>query len=129
MLKGIKPLACFHGQYPDHPEIEEIPESLFDPYVAAGRFVKREYVVPIGNREHVVPTDTGRVLGTRRVMYALPTQEWRINAMILLWDTAAKTGWNEGFERMEGSLLGYEAWQNDIFIERIYRPAIGRGTR
>jgi hypothetical protein len=42
--------------------------------------------------------------------------------MILLLDTAAQTGWNEGFTRMEGSLLGYEAWQNDIFIERIYKP-------
>jgi hypothetical protein len=56
-------------------------------------------------------------------MYALPEQEWRINAMLLLLDTAVKSGWSEGFERMQGSLLGYEACQNDIFIETIYKPA------
>jgi hypothetical protein len=112
MLQGSKPLAYFSGQYPPPPEVEEIPETLFDPYVAAGRFVKREYVVPMSE---------GKVLGTYHVLYALPNQEWRINAMILLLDTAAKAGWSEGFERMYGSLLGYEAWQNDIYIETIYK--------
>ena len=43
--------------------------------------------------------------------------------MTLLIDSAAKSGWSEGFERIQGSLLGYEDWQNDIFIENIYRPA------
>ena len=61
-------------------------------------------------------------------MYALPDQEWRINAMLLLLDTADKSGWSEGFERMQGSLLGYEEWQNDIFIETIYRPANKKRT-
>jgi len=117
MLQGIKPLSIFAGQYPDHPDLEEIPERLFDPYVAAGRFVKREYVEATTGRE---------ALGIRHVLYALLSQEWRINAMILLLDTAAQTGWNEGFERMQGSLLGYETWQNDIFIERIYKPDRGR---
>jgi hypothetical protein len=42
----------------------------------------------------------------------------------MLQDTAAKSGWNEGFERMQGSLLGYEDWQNDIFIEQCYRPTV-----
>jgi hypothetical protein len=42
------------------------------------------------------------------VFYALPGQEWRIEALILLLKTAEVTGWNEGFERMERSLLGYE---------------------
>ena len=111
MLDGNKPLAYFCGQHPATPEIEEIPERLFDPYVAQRRFVKREYVTSALGRR------------TRIVMYALPNQEWRINAMILLLETAAKSGWSEGFERMQGSLLGYEDWQNDIFIERIYRPA------
>ena len=42
--------------------------------------------------------------------------------MTLLVENAAKCGWSEGFERVQGSLLGYEEWQNDIFIEKIYRP-------
>ncbi len=117
MLQGTKPLAYFSGQYPPPPDTKEIPETLFDPYVAAGRFVKREYVVPMSE---------GKVLGTYHVLYALRNQEWRINAMILLLDTAAKSGWSEGFERMQGALLGYEAWQNDVYIETIYKGGLSK---
>ena len=42
--------------------------------------------------------------------------------MTLLMDNEVKSGWSVWFERVQGSLLGYENWQNDIFIERIYRP-------
>lgn len=111
MLDGSKPLAYFSDQYPATPEIKESLERLFDPYVDQRRFVKRECVTSALGRS------------TRIVMYALPNQEWRINAMILLLETAAKSGWNERFERMQGSLLGYEDWQNDTFIEKIYRPS------
>jgi hypothetical protein len=123
MLNGTKPLAYFYGQYPDHPDVEEVPERLFDPYVEARRFVKRNFVVPLC-RETKHGTQT--VLGIKHVIYALPNQEWRINALILLLDSAAKAGWREGFERMYGSLLGYEAWQNDIFIEKIYKRSRGK---
>ena len=61
---------------------------------------------------------------TRIVLYALPQQAWRIDAYLMLQDAAAKSGWNEGFERMQGSLLGYEDWQNDVFVEQCYRPAV-----
>lgn len=108
MLLGSKPLAVFTGEYPPCPDIEEIPERLFDLYVAAGRFIKREYVE---SRRY------GRSLGIRRVLYSLPSEGWRIDAYILLQQTASKAGWNEGFERMEGSLLGYAEWQNDAYIE------------
>lgn len=101
MLKGQKPLASFVGQYPPHLEIEEIPERLFDPYVVLGRFVKREYVE--------IDSASGRKL--RRVLYALPSEDWRIDAYILLHETASTSGWSEGFERMEGALLGYSHWQ------------------
>jgi hypothetical protein len=115
MLEGNKPLAYFSGQYPSNPDVEEIPERLFDPYVAALRFKKREWV-------------TSALGGIARiVMYSLPDQEWRIDAMILLLETASKSGWSDGFERMQGALLGYEDWQNDIFIERIYRSACATG--
>jgi hypothetical protein len=119
MLDGSKPLACFSGQYPPASDVEEIPDRLFDPYVEQGRFAKREYVMLAG---YSGPALRRAGLRTRIVMYALPHQEWRINAMTLLMDSAAKCGWSEGFERIQGSLLGYEDWQNDIFIEKIYRP-------
>ena len=120
MLEGKKPLASFSGQYPPSPHVEEIPERLFDPYVEEGRFVKREYVMFADN---CGPLLRSKGLCMRIVMYALADQEWRIDAMLLLLNTAVKSGWSEGFERMQGSLLGYEDWQNDIFIERIFRPA------
>jgi hypothetical protein len=44
-----------------------------------------------------------------------------MDAYLLLWKTAEKSGWNAGFERMEGSLLGYEDWQNDAHMELIRR--------
>ena len=121
MLGGSKPLAAFCGAYPPIPDREEIPESLFDPYVAAGRFIKRE---SISREDPAGESADGPIRGTRRVLYALPQQAWRIEAYLLLWESAAKAGWSEGFERMEGSLLGYEDWQNDIFIEQIYRPTV-----
>jgi hypothetical protein len=66
----------------------------------------------------------GQATGTWRiVLYASKGHEWRINAYILLYQIAAKAGWSEGFERMQGSLLGYEEWQNDVFIEKIYKRA------
>lgn len=121
MLEGSKPLAVFSGGYPPNPDREEIPERLFDPYVDAGRFVKRERVFQPGPAcERAGKPRTA----TRTVLYALPQAASRIDAYILLQDTGAKSGWSEGFERMEGSLLGYEGWQNDIFIEQFYRPAV-----
>jgi len=118
MLRGTKPLACFTGRYPVNPDVEEIPERLFDPYVAAGKFAKRECVVPL---DCPVTDHHGPVRGTRMVLYALPHQRWRIEAMLYLLDAGAKSGWSEGMERLQGMLLGYENWQNDIFIERLFR--------
>lgn len=108
MLAGTKPLSVFSGTYPPCPDLEEIPERLFDPYVAEGRFIKREYV---DLRDH------GRSHRIRRVLYSLPSEVWRIDAYILLQHVACKTGWGEGFERMEGALLGYTEWQNDAYTE------------
>ena len=108
MLAGKKPLAVFVGAYFTILDFEEIPEErVFDPHVASGRFLKREYIE--------IAADEARSK-TRRILYARPSEGWRINAHILLIQTARKVGWNEGFERMEGALLGYEEWQNDAHI-------------
>lgn len=109
MLAGEKPLAAFCEIYPPMMNYELIPESHFDSYVADGLFLKREYVCLEKNNSK-----------TRVVLYARKGEEWRIEAYILLKHTADKFGWNEGFERMEGSLLGYEAWQNDIHIKTMF---------
>lgn len=52
-------------------------------------------------------------LGTRTIYYSLKGEEWRISASRTIWEAAARPGgWNEHFERLEGMLFGYEAWQN-----------------
>lgn len=116
MLSNAKPLAAFCAEYQDKAESDFIPESLFEPYVQAGRFIKREC---LGKYSSSNSAGSNRKL--RRVFYALPGQEWRIDAYLLLYATAEKCGWSEGFERLEGSLLGYEEWQNDEYIRVIYR--------
>ena len=120
MLKGSKPLAYFSDTFPSASDVEVIPEKLFDPYVKQGRFVKRAHAI---SADDCGPELQRLGRGMRILMYALPNQRWRIDAMILLLHTAAKCGWSEGFERIQGSLLGYEDLQNDIYIEKIYRPA------
>jgi len=115
MLTGAKPLAAFVDEYPSNPEYEVIPENQFEPYVTSGRFLKHEHIYSDIDA-------TGQEREFRRVLYAQPDQEWRIHAYLLLWKTAAKSGWNDGFERMEGSLLGYEDWQNDAYMQMRQRP-------
>jgi hypothetical protein len=46
-------------------------------------------------------------------------EAWRIDAYIIMMAAAAKAGWSEGFERLEGRLLGYEEWQTDLHLERL----------
>jgi hypothetical protein len=108
MLQGRKPLSVFVDEDGSSGTPSRFfPEAKFDAFVAASRFVKRVYVEPSG-------IDVKRQI--RRVLYALPEEVWRINAYMLLIETSKHSGWNEGFERMEGSLLGYSSEENDIHI-------------
>ena len=125
MLSGAKPLAYFVDDHPSPHGLYIIPEREFEPHVAAGRIVRREQIFP---PEPDAPVVQGRRIGVRLVLYALAGEEWRIDAyLLLLRKTAEKSGWNEGFERMEGSLLGYTDWQNDDHLQR--RAAMGAARR
>lgn len=108
MLQGCKPLSVFADDEPSTGGISHLfPEGKFDAHVAAAKFVKYEYAERVDN-------------GLRRVrwvFYALPEEAWRIKAYVLLFETSKFSGWNEGFERMQGSLLGYSEQENDINIE------------
>lgn len=107
MLEGLKPLAAFVGSYPPVAENDDIPETYFQPFVNAGRFISREFIQPSKNKEN---------LNLRHVLYALPNHQWRLDAYILMLRTSAIEGWSNAFERLQGSLLGYEDWQNDEFM-------------
>ena len=112
MLAGSKPLAVFseHVQDPNN-EASVIPDAQFLPHVAEGLFVRREITTTAADGQK-----------DRLVLYATRAETWRIEAYILLRHTAEKCGWSEGFERLEGSLLGYLDWQNDAYIRIIFLP-------
>jgi hypothetical protein len=69
------------------------------------------------------PVANGSAKGIRRVLYALPGEEWRMDAYLKLWETSKKTGWTAALEREEGTLLGYEEWQNDLHMKGWRTPA------
>jgi hypothetical protein len=106
MLQGTKPLAAFSEVLELSYDEWIIPEKAFAPHVARGAIVKREHIF-------AGPLDRK----SRSVLYALPNEEWRIDAYLLMWEVAQKSGWNESMERMEGRLLGYEEWQCDFHIQ------------
>ena len=106
MLAGEKPLAVFYDFYPSTNDSELIPTDKFEPYVINGRFIKREFILK---------NEQNPDKSIQWIFYALPNESWRIDAYILLKKTASICGWNNGFERMEGTLLGYTDEQNDVY--------------
>ncbi len=109
MLSRHKPLAMFSEIIATRGNFEKIPEYLFDPFVEKGLFIKTEYCEPN-------TTDTNFVRGLRIVLYALLGEAWRIDAYVMVRNTAKKIGWSEPLIRLEGRLLGYAEWQNDAYI-------------
>jgi hypothetical protein len=66
--------------------------------------------------------------GIRSVYFALPGEEWRIDKYIAAIEN--QTGaWNDELERLQGSLLGYENWQNDWWIEHRRKTICGGSDR
>jgi hypothetical protein len=111
LLEGRKQLARFSEAYPPNLHWNE---ERFDRYVAEGALHKEVVVEPF---EQPYQRKDGRVFeGIRTVYYTRKGEEWRVPASKLIKDAAAKSKWNEDFERMEGMLFGYEEWQNDWWI-------------
>jgi hypothetical protein len=123
MLAGSKPLAHFCDAYPPEPSEDIIPAAAFAPYVADGRFLTRMYVELLC---HAPPAGHEHVRGTLHVFYARPSEEWRIDAYIQLQVSSANAGWSEAFERRQGTLLGYEAWQCDLHMEALRANPVSR---
>jgi len=111
LLEGRKHLAYMSGAYPPH---RHFNEEKFDRYVAEGVLHKEVIVEPFAEPAR---RKDGRVFeGTRNVCYTRKGEEWRIPAHKLIWDAANRSQWNEDFERMQGMLFGYEAWQNEWWL-------------
>jgi hypothetical protein len=116
MLTRGKPLAHFSDVYPAEPNEYIVPEQSFAPYVSDGTFEKREFVELL---TEPAPAASPHIRGTRHVLYAKRAEAWRIDAYVAMLSAAAKAGWSEGFERLEGTLLGYAEWQIDVHLERL----------
>lgn len=104
LLEGRKKLAFFDSS------LDSRLRERFDHYVAAG--------VLHGEEDLYAPPDPdGRCFGN--IYYTAKGEEWRIPAIKLIRDASGKAGgWNEVFERLEGTLMGYEDWQNDWWLEQ-----------
>src|SRR6266851_4421858 len=83
MLSGKKPLAMFTELSPV--ETGLIPEAEFAPYVSSGHFVMREVLEPTDDVQGLP-----RGVSVRRVLYALPEEVWRIEAMLLVCRVATR---------------------------------------
>ena len=94
MLDGRKPLAIFA----DAPTWLEEYLAPFAPFVANGRIVRRTIDHP----------------NVREIYFALPGEEWRIDAYR---DLRPATPWSEALERRQGELLGYTEWENDCWAK------------
>lgn len=114
MLEGRKPFAAFGDAYPS--EWFDNYLAPFEPFVQSGKISRRIVDTPMPHLKKRNPK-WDRI---RDVYFALPGEEWRIDAYIQLLDAHLKSesGWNDEQERLQGSLLGYEDWQNDWWIEQ-----------
>jgi hypothetical protein len=118
MLDGRKPLAVFGSGYPSDWFDDYL--APFEPFVESGQIVRRIVDRPMPHIKERRPD----LDGIRDVFFALPGEEWRIDAYIALFEN--RTGeWNDDLERREGSLLGYDDWQNDWWIEQRVRRRQG----
>jgi hypothetical protein len=111
MLDGKKPFAAFTVEVGREAEVVVLWQSLFQPYVDQGRFIKRE-------EEDRMTSQSGAPVKLRRICYAIPGEEWRIDAFLALWRMTKKSGWNNGFEKMEGYLYGYNTDIDPFFVSR-----------
>jgi hypothetical protein len=115
MLKRGKPLAHFSDFYPPEPDEKIVPQGAFAPYVANGTFEMRVFVT-LERR-----TERPEMGGAIHVFYARPCEAWRIDAFIAMMAAAARSGWSEGFERLEGFLLGYTEAQTDAHLKHLLK--------
>ena len=119
MLAGTKPLAMFYDSEPSD-NAWTIPEAVFAPHVASGRFVQRELV-------WLDADASAGARGTRYVFYAVAIEAWRIDAFIAMKTAATLSGYgSEALERLEGALLGYAEWQNEAHLERWREQRVSR---
>jgi hypothetical protein len=114
MRKGVKPLAVFSRP---SASLLRFLREYFDPLVAGGELVSDQI------------RDSDETAFGAAILYALPSEAWRIRAYQLMDMTAHFTRWNDALERIQGSLLGYTNQQNDSLIEYRRRNGLRWGLQ
>jgi hypothetical protein len=115
MLRRTKPLAVFSDMRGHFLPVVLRYLRMFDRHAALGTFVKRIH--------HEMLDEAAKKGELEVVLYALPEEAWRIDAMIAL--RRNLSNWNSEHERQEGMLLGYTDEQNQIWIEKRYSAQAG----
>jgi hypothetical protein len=105
MLRGLKPLAAFTLDTKNAPACLVRYLRMFDGHAVLGRFVRRERMEQAEGRAF------------RRVLYALPGEEWRMDSLLELHDGGE--GWTAERERREGLLLGYTETEISIWLDHL----------
>ncbi|HET7805690.1 MAG TPA: hypothetical protein VFL53_15715 [Pseudolabrys sp.] len=110
MLNGDKPLSMFVESIPT--KFEVFSEQDFDRLVSQGKLVKHVSI-------ETIPALGGKTGKIRRVLYALPSEEWRIEALLLVQAlyVSLAPGWRPDLERLIGLLLGYSRRDIEKFLD------------
>ena len=108
MLAKKKPLAHFADRKGSFPKLVQRYLRLFDRHVRGGNIVRQDVLV--------APDDC-RSYTLHRILFSLPGEEWRMDAMVQLMESPV---WGPEQERREGELLGYDDWMNDHFLALRY---------
>ena len=116
MLAGTKPMSMFVE--PIDSEVEVFAEQDFDDLVTQKKLIKRVAIEYIGKQE------------IRRILYALPSEEWRIRAMLLVQEVYASLppGGHPDLERLIGLLLGYRHEDIEGYIEWLFSRSVSKPT-
>lgn len=110
LLDGRKKLAFFTFDSDGDSSFDSQLKAHFDRYVTEGLLHAEEDL-------HSLPDTPDRRAGD--IYYTPKGEEWRIPAMKLIRRASnVAGGWNEFFERLEGTLMGYEDWQNNWWLEQ-----------
>ena len=112
MREGKKPLAMFLDNVPR--DFALFPEAEFDSLVAEEKLVKHVSMTAFPDPGG----KAGNEISHRRVLYALPGEEWRIQAFLLVQEIydSQVPGWRPDLERVIGRLLGYSDEDIEDFL-------------